>query len=166
MTSGRHNLALTAPIIVVDTREPPHTAWTFDGLEVVRRKLDAGDYSVVGLEQRVAVERKEAGDLVSTCTTGRDRFERELELLAGYDRAVIIVEGELGAVIEWRYRSRVSPACLVGSFASFFARYGVATIFAGSRRNAGILARAFLLKAAKHLGPIPAIDGDDAAVKE
>jgi len=72
--------------------------------------------------------------------------------LATYDRAIIIVETDLDHLIEWRYRSAVSPACLVGSFGSFWARWGVPTIFAGSTRNAEILARTLLLKAAKHPG--------------
>lgn len=137
---------------MVDTREPPHTAWVFEGGDMTRTKLDAGDYSIVGLEKRVVVERKELGDLVSTLTAGRERFERELELLGGYERACIICEGSLRDIIEWRYRSRVSPRALLNSLASFWARHNVATMFAGSRRDAEHLARAYLDKAWKHLG--------------
>jgi DNA excision repair protein ERCC-4 len=138
-------------VIVIDTREPPHTAWTFEGIPTVRRCLRAGDYSVEGLEDRVSIERKEAGDLVATLTFGRERFERELEILATYDRAAIVIEGDLESIIEWKYRSSVSPAALVGSFASIWARYGVPVVFAGSRRNAQILVGRMLAKAAKHL---------------
>jgi ERCC4-type nuclease len=149
-------------VFVVDTREPPHTAWSFDGAPVVRRALAAGDYSVEGLETRVAIERKAAGDLVSTCTYGRERFERELVKLAAYDRAVIIVEGDLESIIRWTYKGTTNPSALVGSFASWFARYNVATIFAGNAFNAAILARRFLEKAAKHLAPHP-VEAEDAA---
>lgn len=139
------------PIIVIDTREPLHTAWTFDGYETERRKLDAGDYSVAGLESRIAIERKEAGDLVSSLTQGRNRFERELGRLAAFERAAIVVEADMDHIIEWRYRSAVSPKAIVGSLGSFFGRYGVPTIFAGSRRNAQIIALSMLTKCAKHL---------------
>ncbi len=137
-------------LIVQDSRE--QKPWTFPGLTVEVRKLEAGDYSVAGLESRVAIERKSVADLVSTLTFGRERFERELVKLATYERACIIVEGDLEEIIEWRYRSKVSPACLVGSCASFWARHRITTVFAGSVRNAEILARAFLVKAEKHLG--------------
>ena len=40
--------------IIVDTRE--QSGYSFS-VPTVRRKLEAGDYSVKGLEERVAVER-------------------------------------------------------------------------------------------------------------
>jgi hypothetical protein len=64
-------------------------------------------------------------------------------------------------VISWRYRSTVSPKAIVNSLASFHARFGVPTVWAGSRRNAEIIAEAFLVKAAKHLAP--ALGGPEAA---
>lgn len=139
------------PTIVIDTREPPETAWTFGDLPVVRRKLEAGDYSIEGFENEVAIERKTSADLVSTLTFGRSRFERELDLLRLYPRAVIFVEGDLESIIRAQYRSRVSPAALVGSFGSFFGRWGISTVFCGSAFNAAILAKVYLLKAHKHL---------------
>jgi DNA excision repair protein ERCC-4 len=137
-------------VCVIDSRE--QTPLDLSPLVVVTKKLDAGDYSIVGLESRVAIERKTMSDLIGTLTFGRERFERELDRLASYERALILVEGDLSDVIEGRYRSTVRPQCIVGSFASFFARWGVTTVFVGNRRNAQIMARAFLQKCAKHLG--------------
>lgn len=54
--------------------------------------LTSGDYSILGYETRVAVERKSLADLYSTLGQGRDRFERELERLAGYDFAAVVIE--------------------------------------------------------------------------
>jgi DNA excision repair protein ERCC-4 len=138
------------PTAIVDTRE--QLPLELAPLPVVRACLPAGDYSIEGMEERVAIERKTMGDLVSTLTYGRERFERELDRLATYERALILVEGDLSEIVEARYRSQVPPQCLVGSFASFFARWGIATVFAGNRRNAQIMARAFLTKCSKHLG--------------
>ncbi|NUP10878.1 MAG: hypothetical protein HOW73_32945 [Polyangiaceae bacterium] len=146
---------MTHPTIVIDTRE--QRPWTFADHPTVHRALPAGDYSVDGLEHRVAIERKSIADLVSTLTAGRERFERELQKLADYERAIIIVEGDLEDVIAGRYRSKVPPQCLVGSFGSFFAQWGIATVFAGSVRNAQILARSFLVKAAKYIA-LPTTD--------
>ena len=51
---------------MADTRE--QEVYTFDAARVttVRRALPAGDYSLDGLEDRVAIERKTVEDLVST----------------------------------------------------------------------------------------------------
>jgi ERCC4-type nuclease len=142
---------LDAPYeIAIDSRE--QTPWQFPAdVPTVRKKLDAGDYSIVGLESKVAIERKSLGDLVGTLTKGRERFERELDRLATYERKVIVVEGALGTLVDGLYRSTVSPNALLGSLGSFFARWDIATIFAGNARCGAALAGAYLRKCAKHL---------------
>ena len=85
---------MTAPLlpIVRDSRE--QAPFTFSGLpvEVSVGALEAGDYSLHGFERRVAVERKELGDLVGCLGTDRERFQRELARLRGYDCAAVVVE--------------------------------------------------------------------------
>ena len=68
--------------IVIDSRE--QEPYTF-ACEVVKAKLDAGDYSVVGFEQRVAVERKSLRDFVGTVIHDYERFDRELEKLSAME---------------------------------------------------------------------------------
>ena len=59
--------------IVVDTREQEPYGFNPDLVRPVRRALPAGDYSVAGLEETIAVERKTLDDFVGTvvraCTT-------------------------------------------------------------------------------------------------
>lgn len=137
--------------IIIDTREPPHCAWDFPDLEVERSKLDQGDYSVSGMEHRIAIERKTMDDFISSLTRERDRFTRELDRLKGYERALIVVEAHFDDVCAGAYRSMMRPASIVGSVASIHARFGVPTVFAGDRQNAQFLARVWLLKGAKRL---------------
>lgn len=102
---------LTDFAIVVDTRE--QLPWTFQGLFsdtsarggrrpiVVDQRvatLQQGDYSLVGFEHLVAIERKSLPDLFGTLGQGRDRFERELTRLAELDRAAIVIEAPLGGI--------------------------------------------------------------------
>ncbi len=82
--------------IVIDSRE--QQPYTF-ACEVVKAKLDAGDYSVVGFEHRVAVERKSLRDFVGTVIHDFDRFVRELQKLSGMEAACIVVEADLTAVL-------------------------------------------------------------------
>ena len=78
--------------IVTDTRE--QHPFSFEGypVEVKPRALPTGDYSLDGFEDRIAIERKAAGDLLSCMTGGRERFTRELERLRGYEAAAVVVE--------------------------------------------------------------------------
>lgn len=61
--------------------------------------LNTGDYSVEGFEERIAVERKSLNDLFHTLSQGRDRFERELTRLNGFEVAAVVVEAEWATIL-------------------------------------------------------------------
>ena len=54
--------------------------------------LKTGDYSIKGMEHLVTVERKSLVDLYQTLSAGRDRFERELQRMAEFQVADIVIE--------------------------------------------------------------------------
>jgi hypothetical protein len=114
--------------VVVDTREQmPFKFRDIDDhrghvLEVAttRRKLDAGDYSILGLEQEISIERKTKPDMYGTAGKGRDRFEREIDLLAAMAAPAIIIqcdgpsEQEAGEG-EQEKESTTPPCCRPGT---------------------------------------------------
>jgi len=61
--------------VVVDTREQEPYTFESGCTEVVRRALPAGDYSIEGHEDSVAVERKTLEDFVSTVIRSRKRYD-------------------------------------------------------------------------------------------
>ena len=81
--------------LVIDTREQNglFVARPPKGLLLVRDTLKYGDYSIRGLEPYISVERKSLEDLWSSVTVEADRFKRELESLAGFERSYILIEG-------------------------------------------------------------------------
>ena len=79
--------------IVADTREQLNLDFTgFKDVEVVRTKLDAGDYSLVGYESLITFERKSVQDLVGTLIGGHERFLRELDRMKSYKEKYILIE--------------------------------------------------------------------------
>ena len=79
--------------VVVDSREQRNLDFTgFKDVEVVRTKLDAGDYSLVGYESLITFERKSVQDLVGTLIGGHERFLRELERMKSYKEKYILIE--------------------------------------------------------------------------
>lgn len=80
-------------VIVADSREQAVYSWP--GTPCIRAALPAGDYSVQGLEDRVAIERKSLIDAYGTFGRGRDRFERELAKLAKLDFAAVVIEASM-----------------------------------------------------------------------
>lgn len=137
--------------IVIDTREK--VGWTFEPaqVEVVRRKLDAGDYSVQGLENQVALERKNLGDLVQTITHDWLRFRKELIRLSGYSVAAICVEADIGQLLRHEYESEALPASVLGRIDSILIDHNIATLWWGDRRTASDRAHRLLLLAWRKL---------------
>jgi ERCC4-type nuclease len=122
--------------IIADTRE--REVYSFDParVDVVRRALAAGDYSVAGLEDRVAVERKSLDDFVSTVIRSRERFGRELDRLRQCEAACVVVEGSLADVFAGRYRGGAHPASVFGAVISIIVDRGIPVFFCHDRQHA------------------------------
>ncbi len=126
---------LTVPFtVVIDTREQRN--FTFTGLyadakdgnrplvvPTVVATLGQGDYSIVGLENVVAAERKSLADLYGTLGQGRKRFERELERLAGLRWAAVVVEADWSAVLDGYHRSQLNAKTIHRSVIAWQQRY-------------------------------------------
>jgi len=130
--------------IVIDTRE--QQPYGFD-CPTVCRKLDAGDYSVNGLESAVAVERKSLADFTSTVMHEFQRFVVELEKLSAMEAACIVVEADLDAVLrgkETEALHNTSPGSLLGAALWLSLRFGVPIYWCGSRQAARAFTDGFL----------------------
>lgn len=120
-------------VIAIDTRE--QEKYSFD-CDTVCKKLDAGDYSVIGFEQRVAVERKSLRDFVGTVIHDFDRFARELQKLSAMKAACIVVEADLTAVLCGQHQDAlraVAPQSLLGASTYIGIQYRVPVYWCGSR---------------------------------
>ena len=115
-------------------------------------KLNAGDYSLEGYENSVAVERKSKEDAWGCVGAGRRRFEACLERLAALDRACVVIECGLGDfVVRPPYVKRVTAATAVGSYVSWAARYRLPIFWADNRQYAERVAVRFLAAYLKHV---------------
>lgn len=135
--------------VVIDTRE--QLPWTLC-FPSVSRKLPAGDYSLVGLEDRIAIERKSLGDFINTVIHDWIRFRKELNRLSGYEMACIVVEGNVQDVIDRRYESEANPQSILGRTHSIFVDHGIPVFWWGPRSAAVHLAERLLHIAWKRWG--------------
>lgn len=121
------------PTIVVDTRE--QTPWVFDDTKVdtVRGTLKTGDYSLLGMESTVCIERKSLDDLVNTLIHDRERFERELQRMQAFAFRCVIVEGSLSDVRDHKYHSQAHPSSVFGLACCLDVDYGVPFRWCSSR---------------------------------
>ena len=133
--------------IVIDSREQAPFAFEYEkyaGTVVEVGTLDTGDYSLAGLTDRVAVERKSLPDLVACLGRERERFERELQRAAALDAFAVVVEASWADLAGGQYRSQLNPHSACQSVLAFTARYRVPFMFAGSRAGAEYITWGFL----------------------
>lgn len=113
-----------------------------------RYPFSRGDYSIVGYQGRVGIERKSVEDCIGTVLgwgERRERFAGELSVLAGMESACVIVEGSLGGCLEQMHDR---GAKLIEANRKSFHRsiialqqdYRVPWIFCDSRRLAEVTA--------------------------
>lgn len=121
------------PTIIVDTRE--QTPLVFGNLPSEPGTLQSGDYSVKGLENDFAIERKTVAALCQSVTRGRERFERELHRLRGFHFARILI---VGAPYEVTRHSQ-NPKAVFSSLSAFEARYGIPAIWEANPATAALL---------------------------
>ena len=113
--------------ILVDIRE--QRPFTFEheryDVQIQPWTLTVGDYSLRGLEDKVAVERKSLPDLVQCLGRERERFERELQRGAALDAFAVVVEGSWSDLANGNFRSQLNPHAACQSTLAFMARYRV-----------------------------------------
>ena len=121
-------------VAIVDSRE--QTPLDLARLQTVEGTLTTGDYSVLGLEHVIAIERKSLGDLISCVGVERSRFDREVQRLLAYPVRAIVVESSWADLERGEWRSRVTPAAAIGSCLGWICS-GVPIVMAGDHARAG-----------------------------
>jgi DNA excision repair protein ERCC-4 len=121
--------------VVVDSREQEPYSFE-EGIRTIRRALPAGDYSIAGYEDVMAIERKSLADLVHSTIGDRERFSRELRLLSRYDFACVVVEATIEDILEHRYRSAAHPHAVLGAVLEITVDHRVPVFFCGDRQIA------------------------------
>lgn len=111
--------------------------------------LETGDYSILGWQKHVTVERKSLKDLYATLGQHRDRFEREHERMAGLGagNSCIVIEASWDEILTRPPRqSLLNPKTVFRTFLSWSQRYAVPWYAMGDRRLAEITTFRFLEK--------------------
>ena len=134
--------------IIIDTRE--QRPYDFPGAE--KRTLPTGDYSIVGLEDRVTIERKSKADAYGSLGNGRARFRKEWERLAEFDYAAVVIEDSVPGFMCRPSYSKMSPKSAIGSLLAWSVKYQVPVFFAGDRVHGQALTHKLLQMYFKYRG--------------
>ncbi len=116
-------------------------------LQTVRAHLTTGDYSVVGLEHVISIERKSLTDLLKCVGKDRARFEREVQRMLAYPVRALVVEATWLEIELGGWRSKVTPSQAMGSLLGWMC-CGIPVLMGESHKNAGrYVARMLLISA-------------------
>lgn len=133
-------------VAIQDTRE--QRPLDLRPLRVEVGTLVTGDYSVKGLTDQIAIERKSLEDLVGCCGSERERFDREVQRLLAYPVRMLVIETTWAAIEMGQWRGKVTPRQVSGSLLGWAAS-GLSIITAGSHERAGELVSRLLFIAAR-----------------
>ena len=131
---------------MVDTREQEPYVFQSGFIQVIRRALPAGDYSLAGFDTRLAVERKTLEDFVSTVIRSRKRFFKELRRLSAYEGACVVVEADLRDIMTGAYRSGAHPNAVLGTVLSIVVDFRIPVFFCSDRQAACRFVEGYLLR--------------------
>ena len=135
--------------IVQDSREQAPYAFNaprYAGTVVEVGTLQTGDYSLHGLTDLIALERKSLSDLCGTLTAGRERFKRECERGRGREYFGLVIEASMDDVRRHNYRSQMTPQSLLQTLAAWSIRYGLHVHWCGSREGGEYMVHSLLEK--------------------
>ena len=150
-----------APTIIVDSREK--SPFQFETLPSEVGSLDTADYSVKGLTHLIAVERKSVNDLLACVGRERARFKRELQRLRAYRFRLVVIESDAATLWTGEWRSKLTPAHVIGSLAAWTAQYCLPMWLGGNADKAAGFVERYLYQCARTVAmeaeAVRAIDG-------
>jgi len=117
-------------------------------LKTVRGTLTTGDFSLVGMQDIVSVERKSEADLLRVIGRDRQRFDREIMRLLAYPYRCLIIESTWEKMRLGHWKSKVTPAAAEASLISWSSR-GLPILMADSPEQCGKMIAKFLFLAAR-----------------
>lgn len=116
-------------------------------LPCVTKHLITADYSVLGLENYIAVERKSLVDAVLCAGRERDRFDACIKRMKSYEVRALVIEASWQDIDAGAWRSQLKPSQLKAAIYSW-AKH-VSIIPAGDRATAANVVSGILFSAAR-----------------
>lgn len=133
--------------VIVDTREqqPWHVATSSEVDEVIVHKLDTGDYSIEGLEDKVCIERKKSVSEIAT-NVSEKRFWAEMERMAKYKYRYLVLEFHIDDITVFpvgstipkhkQHKVRIRGPYIMKCLSRIQVDYGINVLFCGDADNA------------------------------
>ena len=129
---GGKLISVPKPAVVIDSSE--HMGYTFGRFTnwfsgTIRKRLPTGDYTLLGMEKEIAVERKTLPDLVNSVIQERKNFITRCEKLSNFKKKCIVIEGALSSLKTPYRESQAHPNAVLGSIIAAQERWNIPLYF-------------------------------------
>ncbi len=126
------SISVPKPTVVIDSSE--HMGYTFGRFTnwfagTVRKRLPTGDYTLLGMENEITIERKTLPDLVNSIIQERGNFISRCEKLATFNKKCFIIEGSLSELKTPYRESHAHPNAVLGSLIAAQERWDIPVHF-------------------------------------
>jgi ERCC4-type nuclease len=120
--------------IIQDSREKK--PWLFEAtgsiMDIKVCKLDVGDYSMLGMENKFMIERKSSVDEVFMNLGAQwDRFKREMERAKPYKYKYLVIEATMREIYRGSRYSKMSGRFIMARLLHLQQEYDIHIVFAG-----------------------------------
>ena len=146
--------------IIIDTRE--QQPWAFEHHVVSNLKLDTGDYSIKGLEDKLCIERKKSVSEIANNITEK-RFKDVVGRMAQYKYSFLLLEFDLDDILIYPVGSnvpkrlwdkiKISPNFIIKHLVELQIFFNIKVLFCGSPSNAERMALSIMKKVYEIEGP-------------
>jgi len=129
---GGKTIRVPRPTVVIDSQE--HMGYRFERFTnwfagAVHKRLLIGDYTILGLEDEVIIERKTLPDLVKSIIQERKGFIEKCERLSAFRKKGLVIEGSLSSLKTPYEDSQAHPNAVLGSLLAAQERWGISVHF-------------------------------------
>lgn len=122
--------------LIIDTREQlPLFKRPPKNLNILKKSLKDGDYSIEGYEDLFCIERKRISDFYSYIGSERKKTQRKMNRFAKMDWVGLVIEASEADILSGYIMSKVPPEVARQTLVAFELRYGVHVYYNPSRHD-------------------------------
>ena len=139
--------------VIKDTREQKGHTFAYNRRDrcegTIVHKLDTGDYSVIGLEDKLCIERKASiEELADNLVVSSKTFYREIDRMVLFPHRYLVLEFDMNDLLEFpnhpgsripkwkRDTVYINSGFMLKCITEFQVEYGINVLFCGNKENA------------------------------
>lgn len=128
---------IVTPTVIIDTREIRPFPFNGTGFKTKSKRMRTGDYTLVGLENRLCIERKGSVEELYSNLCGSDKERRRqlsvFERMQEFQHRYLVLEASASDLLHPNPYMAIPPTSFLNTFLDTVTRFNLTPIFLGRR---------------------------------